>query len=218
LVIAGNSTPQSPDIEKVCRGSFRSEKINKEVYEKLNIALDLFECYLKKFLTCCKVIMMPGLEDVGSALLPQKPLNSCLFGGMAFATMLELASNPCFLTIEGKQFLGTSGENVKDALLYSKLGDPIKIMKKQMRWRHICPTAPDTLRSYPFESEDPFILKNTPNVYFIGNQKEYSTEVVEKKGICLRLISIPKFSLTRSIVLLDAETLETFQVCLAQNK
>ena len=61
LIIAGNSTPKSEDIDKVCRGSFRAEKINKTVYERLATALDIFESYLKKFLTCCKVIIMPGI-------------------------------------------------------------------------------------------------------------------------------------------------------------
>lgn len=136
---------------------------------------------------------------------------------MEHAVMLDLVPNPCFFNIDGKLFLGTSGENVQDILVHTKLNDTIKIMKKQMKLRHMCPTAPDTLRSYPFEDEDPFFLKRTPNVYFAGNQKEFKTDVVEKKEFCMRLITIPKFSQSRSIVLLDTETLEAFQVCLAQN-
>ena len=61
LIIAGNSVPQSPDVDKVCRGSFRAEKYNKAVYEEVTAALDLFEGYLKKLLSCCRVTIMPGI-------------------------------------------------------------------------------------------------------------------------------------------------------------
>ena len=61
IIFAGNCVPQPSDIDKVSRGSFRAEKINKKVYGELNFSLDLFEKYLIKFLSCCKVTLMPGI-------------------------------------------------------------------------------------------------------------------------------------------------------------
>lgn len=42
-------------------------------------------------------------------------------------------------------FLGTSGQPVADLLRYSGLEDPLAVMESTLRWRHLAPTAPDTL-------------------------------------------------------------------------
>ncbi len=225
LVIAGNCTPQSADIDKVCRGSFRAEKYNKKVCADLSTAIDMFELYLKKLVSCCKVTIMPGTTqsvdcvgecDVGSILLPQKPLSKCLFEEMAESPRLELATNPCAFDLDGRVMLGTSGQNVNDIMMYSKLSDPIKIMKKQLKWRHVCPTTPDTLRSYPFDDKDPFVLDSCPNLYFVGNQEHYMTKVIKNDKLCIKLLAVPRFALTKSIVLLNMDTLDTFEVSLSQ--
>ena len=47
-----------------------------------------------------------------------------------------------------------------------------------LRWRHLAPTAPDTLTCYPFHDRDPFILTATPHVFFVGNQPAFEARVV----------------------------------------
>lgn len=44
---------------------------------------------------------------------------------------------------------------------------------------------------YPFIKNDPFILSETPHVYFVGNQPEFATELL--KGV------FADFSLSPSI-------------------
>ena len=34
---------------------------------------------------------------------------------------------------------------------------------------------------YPFQEHDPFLLKTTPHVYFVGNQQQFEQSVVEGK-------------------------------------
>lgn len=48
----------------------------------------------------------------------------------------------------------------------------LDILKKTLEWGHLCPTAPDTLPSYPFAERDPYHLcdTNMPNILFAGNQ------------------------------------------------
>ena len=49
-------------------------------------------------------------------------------------------------------------------------------------WTIYCPqvpTAPDTLAAIPLSDDDPFILKASPSVYFVGNQPSYATRMVE---------------------------------------
>lgn len=52
------------------------------------------------------------------------------------------------------------------------------MLEATLQWRHIAPTAPDTLTCYPFTDDDPFIVTDCPHVYFVGNQPEYATKLM----------------------------------------
>lgn len=77
--------------------------------------------------------------------------------------------------------------------------------------RHLCPTCPDTLRSYPFVEEDPFIVKDSPHVYFAGCQSVYKEKTIFKNESLIKLVSIPCFRESRAVVLMDLETLQTYE-------
>lgn len=51
------------------------------------------------------------------------------------------------------RFLGTSGQNVDDLENYSEAKDKLEFMERTLRWRHLAPTAPNTLgiTSYIFQ-------------------------------------------------------------------
>jgi DNA polymerase delta subunit 2 len=55
-------------------------------------------------------------------------------------------------------------------------------MEATLRWRHLAPTAPDTLTCYPFVSSDPFVLEECPHAYVVGNQPEFATRLVTGAG------------------------------------
>ncbi|KAK2766719.1 hypothetical protein FQN54_006033 [Arachnomyces sp. PD_36] len=101
----------------------------------------------------------------------------------------------------------------------------LQIMEMMLRWRCAAPTAPDTLWCYPYQHDDPFVLQASPHIFFVGNQPSFQTAIIEgsthsspdedddmsndgDKGIRVRVISLPKFSQTGELVLVDAETLE----------
>jgi DNA polymerase delta subunit 2 len=52
-------------------------------------------------------------------------------------------------------------------------------MEATLRWRHLAPTAPDTLACYPFADADPFVLQECPHVYAAGGQPEFGTRVAD---------------------------------------
>eukprot|EP00983_Pelagomonas_calceolata_P083875 1156246-Pelagomonas_calceolata.AAC.1 len=52
-------------------------------------------------------------------------------------------------------------------------------MEQCLQWRHLAPTAPDTLASYPFDAFDPFIIESTPHVLFAGNQPEFGVRSIQ---------------------------------------
>ncbi|KAG8767661.1 hypothetical protein FRC12_006123, partial [Ceratobasidium sp. 428] len=58
--------------------------------------------------------------------------------------------------------------------------------------------------SYPYTKEDPFVLDKTPDVYVIGNQPSFATEMVGPT----RVVLVPEFSTRPLVVLVDSATLE----------
>ena len=149
--------------------------------------------------------------------------------------------------MEGLTFLGTSGQNIRDIMLnsddHSEHLDEgqrcLNHIKRTMEMRHLMPTAPDTLRVYPFQESDPFVVSpvnnnlnmgeeedqveeeskslytQVPHVYFVGNMEAYKEELITNPADAkqsLKVISLPTFSKTHSIVLLDMQTLESYEV------
>jgi len=39
-------------------------------------------------------------------------------------------------------------------------GKGLSKIKQTLEMRHLCPTAPDTLRVYPFKESDPFVINS----------------------------------------------------------
>ena len=72
--------------------------------------------------------------------------------------------------------------------------------------------------SYPFQDDDPFVMKTCPHLYFVGCQPEFGTRLLTgPEGQTVRLIAVPSFAATQEIVLVDSETLEvsTVKICTA---
>jgi hypothetical protein len=62
---------------------------------------------------------------------------------------------------------------------------------------------------YPFDvSDDPFVLTVAPHIYFAANQSSYDTRLVEgHDGQLCRLVCVPSFATTRTIVLININDL-----------
>jgi len=109
--------------------------------------------------------------------------------------------------------------------IYARLRspEPIECLKMLLEIRHICPTAPDTLRSFPFRSGDPFVISDqAPDVFFAGCQPKYQEEIIyqhkKSKESAIKLLSIPTFIKTKSIVLLDLESLQSYELHFGQDE
>ena len=86
----------------------------------------------------------------------------------------------------------------------------MEMMEAMLRWRLVAPTAPDTLWCYPFQDGDAFVIRESPHVYFVGNQPKFETTVIEGPvGQRVRMVAVPKFRETGEVILMDMETLET---------
>lgn len=121
-------------------------------------------------------------------------------------------------TIVSRMILVTSGQTIED--MYKYVSSPpatrLGLATSTLQWRHIAPTAPDTLWCHPYKGKDPFIINETPDLYVIGNQPEFKTrllsEVVEDgKGPSerrCRIVLVPGFKESGILVLVNLRTLK----------
>ena len=168
------------------------------------------------FAELCETVdvdIMPGVADPANYSLPQQPLHRCLLPQTSSLSTVTRCTNPHSFEVDGVSFLGTSGQNIDDVRRYSTIDGAANIMEKMLQWRHIIPTAPDSLASYPYSDEDPFILESTPRVLFAGGQPTYETKLVTASdGQCTRIISIPDFSLDSTMILVNIRTLDVHPI------
>jgi DNA polymerase delta subunit 2 len=198
-------------------------------------ALDAF---ITQLLPSIPVTLMPGATDPASVAIPQQALHPALFPhsrtycnppaqASETPSWFDSVTNPWQGEIDGWRFLGNSGQPINDMYKYVSGTNRLRMMEHLLRWRNNAPTAPDTLckchllstgiidgpnislGSYPFQDSDPFIMQECPHVFFVGNQPHFATTVIEgPAGQQVRLIAVPAFKETGTLVLLDAETLE----------
>jgi DNA polymerase delta subunit 2 len=165
------------------------------------------------------VHILPGPSDPSGTILPQQSFPRAMFGQVASLDTFVCETNPTSIKIS----TATLDENVRTILIHS--GQPLDDMFKYvptppstrlslaestLRWRHIAPTAPDTLWCHPYFTGDPFILDETPDLYLIGNQPRFETKMVIDSASALRcrVVLVPSFSQTGQIVLVNIQTLE----------
>lgn len=61
--------------------------------------------------------------------------------------------------------------------------------------------------------QDPFTLSSTPHVFFAGNQPAFATRTLPTPGGgSVRLVAVPSFAATGTLVLLNVRTLECHPV------
>jgi len=182
---------------------------NKKLEDKAQIrVLGDVDTWVASLCGSMDVDIMPGASDPSNYFLPQQPFHRCLFPFSSSLSSYHAVSNPYSVEVDGVHIQGSSGQNVSDQKLYGPSTDALDIMEGHLRTRNICPTAPDTIGCFPYMKDDPFVVSQTPHVYFAGNQKEFATRLCEEKGARVRLISLPSFWETNEIVLLNLKTLE----------
>jgi len=158
------------------------------------------------------VDLMPGRNDPSNAALPQQPLHACLLPQASRYATLARVTNPHEFELgagEGAlRVLGTSGQNVDDLYRCTTLEDRLALLAATLEWGHLAPSAPDTLACYPFYDRDPFQIRDAPHLLFAGNQPAYATAMHRAPvGAVTRLILVPSFATTGTIVLVNLRTL-----------
>nr|CAB3497201.1 unnamed protein product [Digitaria exilis] len=138
VVVAGNSVHISP---RFVNGQTVASKDQSRIAEPIK-ELDIM---LTQLVASLPVDIMPGCNDPANFSLPQQPLHRCLFSGASTYNTFSSCSNPHQFELDSVQFLGTSGQNIDDLYKYSDAKDKLEFMERTLRWRHLAPTAPNSL-------------------------------------------------------------------------
>ncbi|KAI8000360.1 DNA polymerase delta small subunit [Camellia lanceoleosa] len=202
VVIAGNSV-------EIPLGLLNGQNLASKDQSKLSEPIKELDILLTQIAAGVPLDIMPGPNDPANFSLPQQPLHGCIFPGSSAYNTFGSCPNPHSFELDHIRFLGTSGQNIDDLEKYSEAKDKLEFMERTLRWRHISPTAPNTLGCYPFTDRDPFFIESCPHVYFIGNQDKYATRLIKgSEGQVVRLICIPRFGETGIAVVLNMGNLE----------
>ena len=202
----------------------------------------ILSTHLHDLASALPVHILPGPDDPSGAILPQQPFPRAMFSGATNFETFHRETNPVWLRLRcgtdpeqssckessppissvgrapvTRNVLVTSGQPVLDMFKY--LPTPpftfVSIAELTLKWRHIAPTAPDTLWCHPYRERDPFILDETPDMYIIGGMSEFATALVgseqdgkRNRSRQCRMVLIPSFAETGKLVLINMRTLD----------
>ncbi|XP_072760075.1 DNA polymerase delta subunit 2 [Anoplolepis gracilipes] len=211
IIIAGNSVKTVTKTNTLmghAEGKAQGAAIAKEVA----VATTLLDRFLAEIATCCCITLIPGQHDPVNAMLPQRPLHPCILPLTSRFASFKGATNPWIGKVDERIIMGTSGQPIEDIVKVTSATDisPLDWLERTLLWRHMCPTAPDTLPVHPYSVKDPFIINYCPDIYFVGNTDNVETKLWKgEENQVIRLICIPKFSSTNLAIMVDIETLDT---------
>ncbi|KAJ7109147.1 DNA polymerase alpha/epsilon subunit B-domain-containing protein [Mycena epipterygia] len=174
------------------------------------------------------VHLLPGETDPSGVILPQQPFPRAMFGTVSSYGSFSCETNPTYLRIASgpesettsqvtRTLLVNSGQPLNDMFKYvaSPPNTPLSLLESTLRWRHMAPTAPDTLWCHPYFSADPFLISETPDLYIVGGQRRFGTKMVvdssDKDGEVqkrCRIVLVPRFADTGMLVLVNLRTLD----------
>ncbi|KAF9999862.1 hypothetical protein BGZ65_004843 [Modicella reniformis] len=205
VILAGNSIVTPENVEE-------DTKSKKYGYDRTTFDIQpttTLDRFLQEICSSVSVDIMPGDSDPSSVTMPQQPIHSALFRSAREYSTFQTATNPYWTNLDHVTLLGTSGQTIDDIYKYVRSEDRLAIAKKTLKWGHMAPTAPDTLWCYPFKDKDPFIMKQHPHIYYIGNQDKFATELVTgTDGQRTRVVMLPSFASTGTIALVNLRTLD----------
>lgn len=144
-----------------------------------------------------------------------------MFGSALSDTTFQCETNPTYMdvpygvapdsldpdgAVTTRRLLINSGQPLNDMFKYvaTPPATRLSLVEATLHWRHIAPTAPDTLWCHPYFTDDPFVIKHTPDIYVVGNQPKLATKLVGdgEKRQC-RLVLLPSFAETGVLVLVN---------------
>ncbi|KAA1471233.1 hypothetical protein DENSPDRAFT_819272 [Dentipellis sp. KUC8613] len=229
LIIAGNSLAPiaGTEIDDDVRRR-RRDNVSFSPHPTLNLSAHLLD-----LAHSMPIHILPGASDPSGTILPQQPFPRAMLGTASTYSSFNCETNPAYIRLapgvpgtadadeastsngtssksSTRTVLAVSGQTLDDMFKYvpSPPATRLGLAEATLRWRHIAPTAPDTLWCHPFFTTDPFILAQTPDIYIIGNQPKFATRLVTDGDRRCRIVLVPSFAKTGVLVLVGLRTLD----------
>lgn len=207
LVVLGDSLYKPEQNKRLVRTTLQEDPQSNK--QSLRAALQDLDTLLASLVDQLPVDLMAGESDPTNFSLPQQRMSPYLFPLAAKYSAFSAVSNPYEFSCDGLRVLCTSGQNINNLRFFSPYElDPFDAT---LKWRHLAPTAPDSLPALPSTSHDPFVLNTLPHLYVAGNQATFS--VGNSDGVVT--VGVPKFSEEKVIVLVNCDTLQVRRVSIA---
>ncbi|TFY54896.1 hypothetical protein EVJ58_g8586 [Rhodofomes roseus] len=209
LVIAGNSFSQAVSTNASTNDdqkAGRDRKGRRYGHDPANFSIHptlTLSAHLLDIARSMPVHILPGASDPAGTLLPQQPFPRAMFHGASAYASFSCETNPTYIRVgapstfvppvpntgKGKQkasAAATSTSNGAAANSGTLAHDTGLVWPASrghsLHWRHLAPTAPDTLWCHPYFAQDPFVLAETPDVYVVGNQPAFGTKIISERG------------------------------------
>jgi DNA polymerase delta subunit 2 len=182
--------------------------------------------YLLDIARSMPVHILPGPSDPSGTILPQQAFPRAMFADASPLETFNCETNPAIIKLltpnsnlerstntspPFRTILAHAGQPLDDMFKYVPTPPTtrISLAESTLHWRHIAPTAPDTLWCHPYFIGDPFILDETPDLYLIGNQPSFETRLVKdlSGSARCRIVLVPSFSESGTLVLVNVASL-----------
>ncbi|OAJ44452.1 hypothetical protein BDEG_27677 [Batrachochytrium dendrobatidis JEL423] len=207
LVICGNTMAQlHVSAETLQKAKLKFHGPDPNEYNEW--VVDTVDQFLVSVGQSMPVDVVPGATDPTTSFLPQQPIHSSIFHSACNLTSLSMVTNPYTATVGGTR------QSLDDMYKMTNVAEGVDLASEVLKWGHVAPTAPDTLPCYPFSQNDPMVITVRPHLYIIGNQTKFDTKVIELCGDgeptleTTRVILVPSFSNTGTVVLVNLATLD----------
>ncbi|THG94729.1 hypothetical protein EW026_g6796 [Hermanssonia centrifuga] len=243
-VVADEEAEKKPNIHEHIQRRYGYDNTSFTPHPTRNLS-----SYLTDMARSLPVHLLAGPSDPSGTILPQQPLPRAMFGGTSSYSSFSTETNPTYIHIgasssdaepsTGKASsskTSSHASNMPERIVLVHSGQPVDdmfrylpsppttrlgIVESTLRWRHLAPTAPDTLWCHPYFTMDPFVLQETPDIYVVGNQPEFKTKLVveqpkgeEGEKRC-RIVLVPGFRESGTLVLVNLRTLAVRTVSFA---
>ncbi|KAL9644848.1 hypothetical protein ABK040_005329 [Willaertia magna] len=208
VIVAGNSVaaPTDKSTKFDVRGSLRPKDLQSIVG-----FMNSVDSLLEGLASTIDVDILPGAHDPSNVTIPQQPIHPCMLPKSSNLSTCHLVTNPHIFKEDSADVYVSSGQTIEGIERYVT-SSRLEVMENTLKWGHYAPSAPDTLKCYPFETGDPFIIKQTPHIYICGNSKKFETKLCEFDNVKVRLVAVPAFTMEPTIALVNIKTLECHPV------
>ena len=216
VVLTGNQISFETKLNKQLLRSYEYKDNKEKQIESINRNLKAVDELAAALTTKYNVLLMPGQTDVTDCFMPQRAVPSFCFPAAKGSGNFKSASNPAIFDIGEKKFMGTDGSNIQNLLALSPgLKDELDVLEVTLNARHFAPNCPESFPCFPSKSKDPLIIEKGCNVFFCGSSNKYLSKVIKANQHHVKLLAVPRFSDLKSVVLLDLDTLDSYEHAIA---